>query len=117
MCRPDHRASPPASSKAERLCSGFVAGRTSLYLGIEAGVDVRENIRQFGYHAEFLNSVSLAYSLTKKLSSKVELASIASTEPRQTWEGVFATALLFQPLDDVQLDIGMNVGLSERPWT
>lgn len=106
-----------------RVTSGFVEGGTSvfwlrrwpnkLYLGIEAGIDIRENIRQFGYHTEFLNSISLAYSLTKKLGSKVELASIASTEVAQPWEGVFATALLYQPLDDMQLDIGLNIGLSE----
>jgi hypothetical protein len=110
-------------SGSPRVTSGFVEGGTSLfwlrrwpnklYLGIEAGVDIRENIRQFGYHTEFLNSISLAYSLTKKLGSKVEIASIASTESRQPWEGVFATALLFQPLEDMQLDIGMNVGLTK----
>lgn len=86
------------------------------YLGLEFGVDIRENVRALGYHAEFLNSASFAFSLTDRLSTKAELASITSTEDRQPWEGVFATALLFQPFDDCQLDVGVNIGLTQPAY-
>lgn len=112
----------PSGSPA--ITSGYVEGGGAIfwlrrwpnkvYLGLEVGVDARENVRRLGYHAEFLNSASFAFGLTKRLSTKFELASVASTEPKQPWEGIFATALLYQPQENVQLDLGINVGLT-RP--
>lgn len=82
------------------------------YLGIEFGIEARENVKDKSYHAEFLNSVSLAWSLFGPLSTKIEIASVVSMEDSRPWEGVFATALLLSLNKSTQLDIGLNKGLS-----
>ncbi|MBN8628345.1 MAG: transporter [Planctomycetes bacterium] len=112
-----------APTGAREITSGYWEGGSSIfwlrrlpgktYFGLEFGIDVRENVRALGYHAEFLNSASLAISLTERLGTKAELASITSTEQGQPWEGIFAMALLYQPLDDCQLDVGINIGLTK----
>ena len=66
-----------------------------------------------GSHFDYLNSVSLGHSITKKLSTYVELATDISTVAHSSWIGTFDTALLYQPVKNWQLDAGVNIGVTK----
>jgi hypothetical protein len=66
-----------------------------------------------GSHFDYLNSVSLGHSITKKLSTYVELATDISTMAHSSWIGTIDTALLYQPTKNWQLDAGVNIGVTK----
>jgi hypothetical protein len=82
------------------------------YLGIESGLEWRKDIQSASYHLEVPASISFAYSFTKELSTKAELAAQFSTEPGTQWVGVLALAVLYGLSDDVQVDLGINIGVT-----
>ncbi|MBY0512878.1 MAG: transporter [Gemmataceae bacterium] len=82
------------------------------YLGMETGLEWRKDIFAGRYHVEVPASISLAYSFTKELSAKAEFASQFSAEPGAQWVGVVALAVLYGLSDDVQFDIGINIGVT-----
>ena len=66
-----------------------------------------------GSHFDYPNSVSLGHSITKKLSTYVELATDISTMAHSSWIGTFDTALIYQPANNWQLDVGVNIGVTK----
>jgi hypothetical protein len=82
------------------------------YLGMETGLEWRRDLDDGRYHIEVPASVSLAYSFTKELSAKGEFASVFSAEPGAQWVGVVSFAALYGLSDDVQLDLGINIGVT-----
>ncbi len=82
------------------------------YLGMESGLEWRRNLDDGRYHIEVPASVSLAYSFTKELSAKGEFASVFSAEPGAQWVGVVSFAALYGLSDDVQIDLGINIGVT-----
>jgi hypothetical protein len=82
------------------------------YLGVESGLEWRKDIFGVRYHLEVPASISLAYSLTKEFGAKAEFASVFSTERGAAWVGVLALAVLYGFGDDLQLDAGVNIGVT-----
>jgi hypothetical protein len=66
-----------------------------------------------GSHFDYPNSVSLGHSITKKLSTYLEFASDISTVAHSAWIGTIDTALVYQPIDNWQLDAGVNIGVTK----
>jgi Putative MetA-pathway of phenol degradation len=66
-----------------------------------------------GSHFDYLNSVSLTHPITKKLSTYVEFATDISTEAHSSWIGTIDTALIYQPINNWELDVGVNIGVSK----
>jgi hypothetical protein len=66
-----------------------------------------------GSHFDYPNSVSLGHAITKKLSTYVEFATDASTAAHTSWIGTVDTALVYQPVDNWQLDAGVNIGVTK----
>lgn len=66
-----------------------------------------------GSHFEYPNSVCLGHALSKKLSSYVEFASDINTAAHSGWIGTIDTALVYQPIDNWQLDAGVNIGVTK----
>jgi hypothetical protein len=66
-----------------------------------------------GSHFDYLNSVSLAHAITKKLSTYVEFATDISTAPHSSWIGTVDTALIYQPVNNWEFDAGVNIGVSK----
>jgi hypothetical protein len=65
-----------------------------------------------GSHFEYLNSICLAHPITKKLGTYVEFATDVSTAAQTGWIGTIDTALVYQPVDNWQLDAGVNIGVT-----
>jgi hypothetical protein len=65
-----------------------------------------------GSHFDYLNSVSLARAITKKLSTYVEFATDISTA-HSSWIGTVDTALIYQPANNWELDAGVNIGVTK----
>jgi Putative MetA-pathway of phenol degradation len=66
-----------------------------------------------GSHFDYLNSVSLAHAITKKLSTYVEFATDISTAAHSSWIGTVDTALIYQPANNWELDAGVNIGVTK----
>jgi Putative MetA-pathway of phenol degradation len=66
-----------------------------------------------GSHFDYPNSVSLGHPITKKLSTYVEFATDTSTVAHSGWIGTIDTALVYQPVDNWQLDAGVNLGVTK----
>jgi hypothetical protein len=66
-----------------------------------------------GSHFDYLNSISLGHPITKKLSTYIELATDTSTAAHSSWIGTVDTALVYQPVNNWQLDAGVNIGVTK----
>jgi hypothetical protein len=66
-----------------------------------------------GSHFDYLNSVSLTRPITKKLSTYVEFATDISTMAHSSWIGTVDTALIYQPVNNWELDAGVNIGVTK----
>jgi hypothetical protein len=65
-----------------------------------------------GHHAEFGNGISLAYELTRKVVSYVQFSSVVSTEKDADWAGVFETGLIYSVTANIELNAGVNIGVT-----
>jgi hypothetical protein len=82
------------------------------YISVEFGAEARHDSADSRYHLEIPESISIATSFTKELSSKIEFASVLTTEEATSWFGVLAIALLYQFEGDFQVDVGVNIGVT-----
>jgi hypothetical protein len=85
--------------------------------GFQLGLTTRFSARQDilggdDLHAEFGNSIELARPLYRDLEGYVEFFSNVSTEADVDWMGRFDTGLVFWLTDDLQLNAGVNMGVT-----
>jgi hypothetical protein len=66
-----------------------------------------------GSHFDYPNSASLSHPITKKLSTYLEFATDTSTAAHTSWIGTIDTALVYQPVDNWQMDAGVNIGVTK----
>jgi len=81
-------------------------------MGLMTEVDVLRNGSGGGYHAEFVNSITVSHAIVGNLGGYLEFFSAVSTEHAQDWVGTVDCGLTYKINDDVQLDGGVNVGVS-----
>ncbi|HEY0793785.1 MAG TPA: transporter [Chthoniobacterales bacterium] len=67
-----------------------------------------------GSFFDYLNSVSLGHSLTKKLSTYVEFVADLSTVAHTGWIGTFDTGLTYQAGANWELDTGVEFGVTKE---
>jgi len=82
------------------------------YVGFETGLEWRQDIFSDQYHLEVPASVSVAFSFTPEWSAKAEFAAVFSTEPGAAWVGVVSLATLYELAEDLQFDVGINIGVT-----
>lgn len=80
--------------------------------GAQAEVDHLQDSDASGYHQEFLNTVTVSHDIAGKLAGYVELFSNVSTEPGAKWIATFDLGFTYALTRDIQLDAGMNIGLT-----
>lgn len=83
--------------------------RVSLTVMAAFGVDYDDVRRNHG--VDFVDTASLSVAWTERLSSYVEIVSVASTLADEDWQGYGNTGLTFVVTDDFMLDAGVIVGL------
>jgi hypothetical protein len=84
-----------------------------LGLGINGGVSWIKTDAAASYHPEYLASASLAYAWTEKLGSYYEVAArFHVDDPRGGEVVVLGTGLTYGLAENLQLDVGVNFGLT-----
>ncbi|MEY2604547.1 MAG: hypothetical protein QOH31_2338 [Verrucomicrobiota bacterium] len=75
-------------------------------------MDINEDAANTGYHLDYVNSVSLHHSITKKLDSYVEFFTDVSTERHTGWVGTVDGGLAYSISDNIIVDCGINAGVT-----
>jgi hypothetical protein len=90
----------------------------SLPLGWDMGVMTQLDIvREEGkrrYHTEFFNTITFGHRIIGNLNGYAEFAAQVDTRNASRWAGQVDAGLTYGLTDDIQLDIGVNVGVT-RP--
>jgi len=66
-----------------------------------------------GHHAEFINSITLGHDIVGKLGGYVEFFSAVSAERGSRWIGTVDLGLTYGVTDNIQLDAGVNIGVTK----
>jgi hypothetical protein len=103
---------------AERVEGGvivpFAVGLTErLGLGLMAEVDFRYEPGDGDYFAEFVHTASLGCDLTEAVGAYVEYVGLQPSDGGEYLASV-GTGLTLAASDDVQFDLGVNVGLTDE---
>jgi hypothetical protein len=80
-------------------------------IGTEIEVDHAKNTAGGGYHQEFVQSVTVGHDIGK-WSGYLELFSDVSNEPHAGWVATFDCGVSYRLTRDLQLDAGVNIGLT-----
>lgn len=81
-------------------------------LGAMTEVDFMEDADGSGYHPEFINTIAFGHDIVGKLAGYVEFFSLVSTERHARWVGAVGLGLTYRLSADVQLDGGVNIGVT-----
>lgn len=89
------------------------------WLGLTTRFDAVRDWADDGYHAEFINTIALGHDVFGNLFGYVEFFSAVSTERDASWVGTFDTGLIYSLTDNIQLNAGVNMGVtrSAYDWT
>lgn len=81
-------------------------------LGLMAEVDWMADADGSGHHAEFITSVTTSHAIVGDLSGYLELFSLLSDDDGADWIASFNCGLTYAVNDNLQLDAGVNIGLT-----
>ncbi|HEV2096546.1 MAG TPA: transporter [Chthoniobacterales bacterium] len=81
-------------------------------LGAMTEVDYLRNDESAGYHEEFINSITVSHSIAGRLSGYVEFFSEVSAAGDADWIGTFDFGFTCGVTPNLQLDAGLNVGVT-----
>jgi hypothetical protein len=82
-------------------------------LGAQAEMDHLQDAGSSDYHQEFINTITVSHDIVGKLGGYVELFSNVSTEAGAEWIATFDFGFTYAATRDIQLDAGMNIGLTD----
>lgn len=82
-------------------------------MGLMTEFDVMRDGDDDGYHPEFVNSITFSHDIVGDLGGYVEFWSLVSTEEDSEWQGTFDVGLTYGLTDNVQLDTGVNIGVTD----
>lgn len=81
-------------------------------MGAQTELDFNEDSSESSYHVEFVNSIAFGRDIIGDLAGYIEFFSVISTEDASDWTGLIGTGFTYAVTDDVQLDGGINFGLT-----
>ena len=81
-------------------------------LGAQIEVDERRDESSSGYHQEFSQTVTVSHDIAGKLGGYVEIFNEVSNERHSAWIATFDFGFTYEVSRNVQLDAGMNIGLT-----
>ena len=81
-------------------------------LGAMTEVDYLQNSANSDYHEEFINSITVGHGIVGTLAAYAEFYSAVSTERDTEWVGTVDFGLTYRLGANVQLDAGVNVGVT-----
>lgn len=81
-------------------------------MGIMTEVDFIRDEFGGGHHAEFINTITFGRELIGNLSGYIEFFSLVSAEAESQWVGTIDVGLTYALTEDIQLDGGINIGVT-----
>jgi hypothetical protein len=81
--------------------------------GMMTEADCLQDERSSGHHAAFINSITLGHGIYDRLSGYAEFYSEISTENGAGWIGTVDFGLTYKLTANVQLDAGINTGVTK----
>ena len=82
------------------------------YLGLTTRFAAMRNFDEPGYSPQFANSISLLREIYGKLFGFVEFYSEVTTQRNTGWLGTFDTGLYYTFTPNMQLNAGVNIGVT-----
>ncbi len=82
-------------------------------LGLMAEVDFVRNAADDGYAVDFVHTATLGHDLVGDLAGYIEYIGIAPSDGDSDYVAVLGAGLTYGLGEDVQLDAGVNVGLTD----
>jgi hypothetical protein len=81
-------------------------------IGIMTELDLNRDEDDDGHHTEFINSVTFSHGIVGTLDGYGEFFSAVSTERDSDWVGTVDLGLTYRLNENVQLDAGVNIGVT-----
>jgi hypothetical protein len=81
-------------------------------MGAMTEVDFMKDADGGGHHAEFINTITFGHGIVGALAGYVEFFSLVSTDDIAPWIGSVGFGFTYGLTEDIQLDGGLNVGLT-----
>ena len=81
-------------------------------MGLMTEVDYNRDEDDHGHHAEFINTITFSHGLVGELSGYVEFFSNVSAARDARWVGTVDLGLTYALTPNVQLDAGVNLGVT-----
>jgi hypothetical protein len=85
-------------------------------LGTMIECDIDRNSANDGYGVDLLHTVTIGHDLLEHLTAYVEYAGISPISTGNTYVAYFDTGVTYALTDNLQLDVGINIGLSSRTY-
>ena len=82
-------------------------------LGLMTEFDFVRNRADDGYSTDFVNTITFSHDIVGNLGGYVELFTLISSESNTDWIGTFDMGLTYGLTEDIQLDAGINIGITE----
>lgn len=81
-------------------------------MGLMTEFDFNKREDDDGYYTEFINSITFGHSIVGNLNGYVEFFSSYNNEPDTQWVGTVDGGLTYAVNENIQLDIGVNIGVT-----
>lgn len=81
-------------------------------MGIMTEFDINQNAADEDYHTEFINTVTFSHAVVDDLRGYVEFFSKVNKQDDRPWVGTVDVGLTYALTEDIQLDTGMNFGVT-----
>jgi hypothetical protein len=81
-------------------------------MGLMTEVDFNEDADGRGHHAEWINSITFSHDIVGSLGGYVEFFSAVTSERHAPWVATLDLGLTYAVTENVQLDAGVNLGLT-----
>ena len=82
-------------------------------MGLMTQFDAVRDDDDEGHHAEFINTIALGHDIVGKLGGYVEFFSAVSAKRGSCWIGTVDLGLTYGITDNIQLDAGVNIGVTQ----
>ena len=81
-------------------------------MGLMTEFDFMQSADGAGYHPEFVNSITFGHNIVGRLAGYVEFFSQVSADRDAPWIGTADLGLSYRLTDNLQLDAGVNLGVT-----
>jgi hypothetical protein len=82
-------------------------------LGLMTEADIVRNDANSAYAVTFVNTATIGFDLTDKIGAYTEIAAAKGTARAAKWEASFDAGITYALTDSIQLDAGLNIGLTK----